>query len=136
MIAWAQLPDTAVPPNEFDVAYGAVIVAMVIALSIVTVRWLLPLALRILLEPLRHTVDIAAACLLLPEYWLSTASRRFVGAPPYWAYEYGTAVSWVARLIHAILDRLFRGLDSVAGAVPFLVIAVAAGGITISQLMG
>lgn len=58
------------------------------------------------------------------------------GAPPYWAYEYGTAVSWVTRLTHTILDRLFRGLDSVAGAVPFLVIAVAAGGITISQLMG
>lgn len=117
------------------VLHVALLAAVVIAFACLTVRWLLPLALRTLLEPLQDAIDILAAGMLFPEYWLSWASRRVIGRPPQLAYEYGSAVAWMARLVHSLIDRCFRGLEVAANAVPLTLIAVAAGGITVRLLL-
>jgi hypothetical protein len=124
------------PSSTSAVFLDVVLIAVVSALACLTVGWLLPLLLQILLEPLQDAIDIVAAAMLLPEYWLSRASRRIIGRPPQCAYEYGNAVAWSARSMHSIIDRCFRGLEAAANAVPLELVAVAAGGITVMQLLG
>jgi hypothetical protein len=130
MIGLAELPSVSA------VFQDLVLIAVVSALACLTVGWLLPLTLQILLEPLQYAIDIIAAAMLLPEYWLSQASRRITGRPPQCAYEYGNAVAWSACLMHSIIDRCFCGLEAAANAVPLELVAVAAAGITIGQLFG
>jgi hypothetical protein len=124
------------PPSVSAVFQDLVLIAVVSALACLTVGWLLPLSLQILLEPLQYAIDIVAAAMLLPEYWLSRVSRRIIGRPPQCAYEYGNAVAWSARLTHSIIDHCFSGLEAAANAVPLELVAVAAAGITIILLLG
>jgi hypothetical protein len=136
MIEMAEPPSTSAVSAVSAVFLDIVLIAVVCALACLTVGWLLPLSLQILVEPVQVAIDIVAAAMLLPEYWLSRASRRIIGRPPQCAYQYGNAVAGSARLMHSIIDHCFRGLEAVATAVPLELVVLAAGGITIMQLLG
>lgn len=81
------------------------------------------------LEIVEDCVVFAAACLLLPEYWLSTAARRRSGCPPHIAYEYGDAIAGLCRILHIALHRAVHGLTIAAQEVPPPFVAVLTGGI-------
>jgi hypothetical protein len=102
----------------------------------VVVRWLLPAVLRLLLEPLLDVIGFAAACLLLPEYLVSTVARRRTGAPPSIAYEYGALVAGAAGLVQRVLRRACRLLAVVAQNVPAAAAAAMAIGVHLAVLLG
>ncbi len=68
--------ESAEPSTASVLLHGALLTAVVIALACLAVRWLLPLALRLLREPLQDAIDIVAAGMLFPEYWLSLNPPR------------------------------------------------------------
>jgi hypothetical protein len=102
--------------------------AVVIGLVCIAVRWVLPTLLRMALAVIEDGVDLAGACLLLPEYWVSTNRRRRSRCPHRLAYEYAAGVAGLCRVLHMALRRLVRGLVVAAHAVPAPLVAVTAGG--------
>ena len=118
-------------------ARGALFTALVVVVACVTVRWLLPLALRLLRRPVQELVQLVGACLVLPEYWVSRAIRRVTSdSPPLVVYEYGHAVGWAARLVHHVVDRVFTVVANVAARLHVAVVGVAAGAVEIGLLVG
>lgn len=107
------------------IAYTAVLMVA----SCIVVRLLLPALLQPALRTVENFVAFAAACLLLPEYWLSTAARRRSGCPPRIAYEYGDAIAGFCRILHIALRRAAHGLTIAAQEVPLPYVAVLTGGI-------
>jgi len=103
--------------------------AVLMVASCIVVRYFLPALLHLALEIVENCVAFAAACLLLPEYWLSTAARRRLGAPPQIAYEYGDAIAGLYRLLHTALHRAVHGLTSAAEEVPAPFVAILTGGV-------
>lgn len=95
----------------------------------IIVRWILPTLLQLALRIVGGCVAVAAACLILPEYWLSTVARRRSGAPPRIAYEYDDAVSGICRVVHLGLHRFVKGLTVATQKVPVSLMAVLTGGL-------
>jgi hypothetical protein len=110
------------------------ITVLVATLAAVGVRWLLPTLFRTGLGLLQDTLLGFGALLLLPEYWVSSAYRTRAGRPPHLAYEYGSAVAGVCRVLHSALCRVMRSLAIAAGAVPLPIIGAIAGGIYLASL--
>jgi hypothetical protein len=90
------------------------------------VRYLLPVMLTALIEPLCGVVGMLAALLVLPEFWISTAYRRDGGGPPHLAYLYGDGVCRLARIGHRGLRLVLRLLARAAYTVPPLAVALTA----------
>jgi hypothetical protein len=103
--------------------------ALLMAATGIVVRWIMPTVLELAVRILGGCVAITGACLVLPEYWLSTVARHRSGAPPRIAYEYDDAVSGICRLAHLALHHCVKALTVVTGKVPSLLIAVLAGGL-------
>jgi hypothetical protein len=101
----------------------------------ITVRWVLPILLPLIRGMAEECVAFAGACLLLPEYWLSTVARRRSGYPPRIAYEYGDAVAGLCRILHIALQRSVQGLTVAAQEVPLPLVAVLTGGIYLALLL-
>ncbi|MBB5850196.1 hypothetical protein HDA45_000283 [Amycolatopsis umgeniensis] len=98
-------------------------------------RWIAPWALRLLAAFIQLTVAVLATVMVLPEFHLSTVSRRRDRDPPQFAYDYGAAVGWMALLIHRVVGWLLRGAARVLHAIPVAVVAVVAGVVTIAWLL-
>jgi len=99
---------------------------VVIGLACVAMRFVVPVALRALIEPLREVVGVLAALLVLPEFWISTARRRDGGTPPYLAYVYGNGVGRLATLGHQGVGTALRSLARAATTVHPLVVGIIA----------
>jgi hypothetical protein len=102
---------------------------VLVVASCIIVRWLLPPLLKSTLAIIDHCVAFLASCLLLPEYWLSTAARRRSGYPPRLAYEYGDAITGLCRMLHIVLHRAAHGVTVAAQKVPVPCVAVLTAGI-------
>lgn len=85
--------------------------------------------------PVQAAVAALAAVMVLPEYYVSTASRRRHRDPPQFAYDYGAAVGWVASLVHQVVGWLLHGSARALRAIPVAVVAVVAGVLTIGWLL-
>ncbi|MGH3773280.1 MAG: hypothetical protein ACRDRW_18105 [Pseudonocardiaceae bacterium] len=103
--------------------------AVLMVVSCIVVRWLLPTLLQLALRIVENCMTFTAACLLLPEYWLSTAIRRRSDSPPRIAYEYGDAIAGLCRILHTALHSAAHGLTIAAREVPAPFVAVLTGGI-------
>ncbi len=127
-------------PQEFSDLTNAFfrftfLTALVVAAACVVVRWVLPPLLVLLCHSAQDLIDLAAACAVLPEYWISTANRRRSKSPPsLLAYEYGCAVGAIAHVVHTIVGWAFRIAAKVAQTVHPLVVGVVAGALEISLL--
>jgi hypothetical protein len=93
----------------------------------IIVRCMLPTLLQLALKIVGGCLAITGACLLLPEYWLSTVARHRSGIPPRIAYEYDDAVSGICRVAHLALHRFVKGLTIATQKVPASLIAVLTG---------
>lgn len=102
---------------------------VLVVASCIVVRWLLSTLLKLALAIVDHCVAFMACCLLLPEYWLSTAARRRSGYPPRIAYEYGDAITGLCRMLHIALHRAVHGVTVAAQKVPVPFVAVLTAGI-------
>lgn len=110
-----------------------VLLAMIIAC--VTTRWVAPLVLRMLARSIQFTIAMVAMLMILPEYYVSSASRRRHLHPPQQAYDYGAAVGWLAFLIHRAVGWIFHNLANAIRAIPVAVVAMVTGGLTIGWLL-
>lgn len=108
---------------------------VLMAVGSIVVRWVLPTLLPLALGIAKGCIAFAGACLLLPEYWLSTVARRRSGYPPRIAYEYGDAVAGLCRILHIALHRSVQGLTIAAQEVPVPLVAVLTGGIYLILLL-
>ncbi|WP_326944419.1 hypothetical protein OG439_31915 [Amycolatopsis sp. NBC_01307] len=117
-----------IPPGVGPVAIG-------IAIACLTTRWVAPWVLRLLAGSVQAAVAALAAVMVLPEYYVSTASRRRHRDPPQFAYDYGAAVGWVASLVHQVVGWLLHGSARALRAIPVAVVAVVAGVLTIGWLL-
>jgi hypothetical protein len=91
------------------------------------VRYLVPVVLTALIEPLCGVVGMLAALFVLPEFWISTAYRRDGGCPPSLAYLYGEGVCRLARLGHRSVRLALRSLANAAHAVPPVLVVLVLG---------
>jgi hypothetical protein len=105
-------------------ADGVLRFLLVAAMICVAVRYLLPVVLTALVEPLCGVVGMLAALLVLPEFWISTAYRRNGDAPPHLAYLYGDGVCRLARIGHRGVRLVLRSLARAAHMVPPLAVAL------------
>ncbi|WP_275295683.1 hypothetical protein [Amycolatopsis sp. La24] len=103
--------------------HGLVTAALVIAVVCLAVRFLLPVVLHLLVEPVRDCVSLAAALFLLPEYWVSRSRRREGTVPIPFAYAYGDGIAHLAGLGDRSVVLLFRSLARAAAKAPPLAVA-------------
>lgn len=97
---------------------------LVVAAVCLAVRYLLPVVLTALVEPLCGVVGMLAALLVLPEFWISTAYRRDRGGPPHLAYLYGDGVCRLARIGHRSVHLSLQSLARAAHTVPPVAVAL------------
>jgi hypothetical protein len=100
---------------------GFVLVTAAVCLA---VRYLLPVVLTALVEPLCGVVGMLATLLVLPEFWISTACRRDGGGPPHLAYLYGDGVCRLARIGHRGVRLFLQSLARAARTVPPAAVAL------------
>lgn len=105
-------------------AHGVLGFVLVTAVVCLAVRYLVPVVLTALVEPLCGVVGMFAALLVLPEFWISTACRRDGGGPPHLAYLYGDGVCRLARIGHRGVRRSFQSLARGARTVPPVAVAL------------
>ncbi|WP_406629277.1 hypothetical protein [Amycolatopsis sp. WGS_07] len=103
--------------------HGLGVSALVIAVVCLAVRFVLPAVLKVLVEPVRGCVSLAAALLLLPEYWLSRSRRRGGAVPAQFAYAYGDGIVQLAGLGDRGVVLLLRSLAEAAATVHPLAVA-------------
>lgn len=101
-----------------DFLKNLLFVVAVAGSAVVVARWILPVALRLVLDLLEDIVAATAAVLLLPEYLLSRTVRARGGSPPQLAYEYGALVAGCARHVQLVLRRICRGLVVLGRTLP------------------
>jgi hypothetical protein len=99
---------------------------LVVAVACVVVRFVVPVALRTLIEPARDVVTLVAALLVLPEYWVSRSRRRAGGTPPHLAYIYGNGVTHLAWLGDRGVVLVLRSLARAAVTVHPLAVGLVA----------
>jgi hypothetical protein len=99
---------------------------LVVAVACLVVRFVVPVALRTLIEPARDAVTLLAALLVLPEYWVSRARRRAGGTPPHLAYVYGDGVTRLAWLGDRGVVLVLRSLARAAVTIHPLVVGLVA----------
>jgi hypothetical protein len=117
-----------VPPGVLPVAIAAVAACL-------TTRWVGPKVLRALAKGLQTAVAVIAAVMILPEYWITTASRSRHRCPSQLAYNYGAAIGRVTLLLHWIIGLLLYGSANTLRAIPVPLVAIAAGGLTVGWLL-
>jgi hypothetical protein len=105
---------------------GLLSLIVLAAMTCLAVRYVLPVVLKALIEPLRGVLGMIAALLVLPEFWISTASRRGGGGPPHFAYVYGNGVVRLALLGHRAVGVVLRSLARAARAAHPVAVAVVA----------
>lgn len=103
--------------------------AILTVASCIIVQWLLPTLLQLTLKIVENLMTFVAACLLLPEYWLSTEARRKSGCPSQIAYKYGDAIAGICRILHGALRRTVHTLTIAAQEIPMPVVAALTAGI-------
>ncbi len=99
---------------------------LVVAVACLVVRFVVPVALRTLIEPARDAVTLLAALLVLPEYWISRARRRAGETPPHLAYVYGDGVTRLAWLGDRGVVLILRSLSRAAVTVHPMVVGLVA----------
>lgn len=104
----------------------AILIVVIACSACVLVRWVVPAVLRAVSGPLADGVAVLAACLLLPEYLVSSHARRRGSAPPHLAYEYGSAVAGATDRLQRVVRGLCRVLAAGAPNAPLPLVAVAA----------
>jgi hypothetical protein len=105
-------------------AHGFLEFVLVTAVVCLAVRYLVPVVLTALVEPLCGVVGMFAALLVLPEFWISTACRRNGGGPPHLAYLYGDGVCRLARIGHRGVRLSLQSLARAARMVPPVAVAL------------
>lgn len=103
--------------------HGLVTAGLIMAVACLTVRFILPVALTLLMDPLRSCMSLTAALLLLPEYWFSRSRRRGGSAPAPFAYAYGDGIVHLASLGDRSVTLLLRSLADAAATVHPLAVA-------------
>lgn len=105
-------------------AHGFLGFVLVTAAVCLAVRYLLPVVLTALVEPLCGVVGMFAALLVLPEFWISTGYRRNGDGPPRLAYLYGDGVCRLARIGHRGVRLCLQSLARAAHTVPPVAVAL------------
>lgn len=105
-------------------AHGFLGFVLVTAVVCLAVRYLLPIVLTALVEPLCGVVGMFAALLVLPEFWISTACRRGGRRPPHLAYLYGDGVCRLAQIGHLGVRLSLKSLAWAANTVPPIAVAL------------
>lgn len=112
------------------------LVALIIAVACVVVRWVVPLVLEILIKPLQDGIAAVAGLALLPEYALTTIMRWMGRSPFRIAYDLGDAIAWVVRTSCVTVRITFDGLSRAARSVHPAIVAVISGGIALGHVLG
>jgi hypothetical protein len=113
---------------------GPVLISVTIAC--LTTRWVAPLVLHMLARSIQTAVAMVATLMILPEYYVSSASRRRRLHPPQLAYDYGAAVGWLAFLIYRIIGWLLHNVANAIRAIPVALVAIVTGVLTVGWLLG
>ncbi|MBP2184569.1 hypothetical protein [Amycolatopsis magusensis] len=102
-----------------------------------TIRFVLPVALRSVVEPARDFVMVVAALLVLPEYLVSRRHRLDGRTPPQLAYLYGDGVARLAwagdRAVVLVLRSLARAATTVHPIVVGLFVVIWRVAVAISE---
>lgn len=115
---------------------SAILIVSVIAVTCIAIRWVVPLALRILTRSLQDGIAAAAGLVLLPEYLLTTIMRRRGRAPFCIAYDLGDATAWTVRTLCATVRITFGGLSRASRSVHPAIVATISGGIALGHVLG
>lgn len=107
----------------------------IVTIICVAVRYLVPVVLTALIDPLCGVVWMLAALFVLPEFWISSAYRRDGGCPPSLAYLYSEGVCRLAGLGHRSVRLALRSLASAAHMVPPLAVALAVGAWRLAEVL-
>ncbi|WIX99564.1 hypothetical protein QRX60_36745 [Amycolatopsis mongoliensis] len=100
--------------------------AFVVVVACLAVRFALPVVLRTLVEPVRETISLVAAVLVLPEFWISRTRRRDGGTPSPFAYAYGDGIARLACVGDRSVVLVLRSLARAAVAVHPIVVGLLA----------
>lgn len=113
-----------------------ILVAVIVTIACVAIRWVVPPVLEILTRPLQDSIAAMAGLVLLPEYALTTIMRR-MGRPPFGiAYDLGDAIAWAVRTLRVTVQVVFDNLARVARGTHPAIVAVISGGIALGHVLG
>jgi hypothetical protein len=119
-----------------QVLSDAAVVAVVALGAGLILRYVAPMLLRSLIEPVQEAVTLPFVAVLAPEFLL-TSTLRAVGRPPLRAaYDFGDLVSWAARFCRGAVYVSFSTLSRAARATPLWVTAVLFGGLALGRVVG
>lgn len=134
-IPWSRVVASALE-SLISFCQSIILVALVIAVTCVVIRWVVPLTLRILTRPLQDSIAAVAGLVLLPEYLLTTIMRRMGRSPFCIAYDLGDATAWTVRTLCVTVRITFGGLSRAARSVHPAIVAVISGGIALGHVLG
>ncbi len=117
-------------------AKSIILVALIVTVTCVVIRWVVPLALEILTKPLQDGIVAVAGLVLLPEYILTTIMRRMGRSPFCIAYDLGDAIAWMVRTLCVTVRITFGGFSRAARSVHPAIIAVISGVIALGHALG
>jgi len=116
--------------------HAITLVALIVAVTCVAIRWVLPLVLEILTGPLQDCIAAAAGLVLLPEYALTTIMRRMGRSPFHIAYDLGDAIAWAVRTLCVTVRITFDGLSRTARSIHPAIVAVISGALALGHVLG
>jgi hypothetical protein len=112
------------------------VVAVTAAVSCVAVRYLVPVALRVLMRPVQDAISLLATAAVLPEYLLTTVLRATGRAPLPAAYAFDDMVAWWARTMRGAAQLVLELSSRTARRMHPLITALIAGGIALRLAVG
>jgi hypothetical protein len=119
-----------------QVLSGAALVAVVGLGACLLLRFVLPVLLRTMIQPIQEAVTLPFVAVLAPEF-LVTSTLRAVGRPPLRiAYDFGDLVSWTARFCRSVVYVSLSTLARAARASHPAVTAVLFGGLALGRVVG
>jgi hypothetical protein len=132
------MPDPALGGGSgwVSAAHAIVAAAVVSAGACIGIRFLAPAVLHGMIKPVQDGIALVAIAILLPEYLVTTALRRFDRRPPRLAYDLGDCVSWLASLAGATVSVILGASSRAADSVHPAVVAVLAAGLVLGHSLG
>lgn len=134
-IPWSSVVASALE-SLISFVQSIILVALIVTVTCVVIRWIVPLTLEILTRPLQDGIAAVAGLVLLPEYALTTIMRRMGRSPFRIAYDFGDTIAWIVRTLCATVRITFGGLSRAARSVHPAIVAVISGGIALGHVLG